>query len=496
MLHARATPGREAIVDARRRLTFGELDGEINRLAHALAARGVGPGERVVVQLPNGIESVVALQALPRVGAIAAQAGARLKRGELGHILANARPRAVVYHADLAEELEAALAVHPGAAPARIVVGRGGDEAWEAALAGHDGARPPAARTGDAGGVIVYTSGTTGRPRGARRGWAKTGVEPAADLISSLGMRRDERHLVVAPLYHSAALGFATMTLLVGGTVVIEDGFAPEATLAAIARERITSLVMVPTMLHRLIELGAATRAAHDLASLRWVLSAAAPLTTETARRFQAAYGPRLWNLYGATETGLVALAGPADHAARPGTVGRILRGNDVRILDEGGAARPPGAIGEVFVANEMLVEGYHDDPAATAAARRADAFSVGDLGRVDADGYLYLESRTHDMIISGGVNIYPAEIEAHLATHPDVVEAAVVGAPDPEWGERVVAYVVARAGATLAPEDVTAHCRAGLADYKQPRRVVLVDELPRNPTGKVLKRELRARPA
>jgi fatty-acyl-CoA synthase len=221
-------------------------------------------------------------------------------------------------------------------------------------------------------------------------------------------------------------------------------------------------------------------------------MSAAAPLTTEAARRFMARFGPVLWNFYGATETGLVTLAGPADHVSRPGTIGRALRGNEIRLLDDAGHEVPRGQVGELFARNTTLISGYHNNEEATRASQRDGFFSVGDMGRVDLDGYYYLESRKHDMVISGGVNIYPREIEDHLHAHPAILEAAVVGVPDPEWGETLRAFVVLRHGAALTEAEVIDYCRRELADFKRPRRVTFLPELPRNPTGKVLKRELR----
>jgi fatty-acyl-CoA synthase len=221
-------------------------------------------------------------------------------------------------------------------------------------------------------------------------------------------------------------------------------------------------------------------------------MNGAAPLPTDTARAFQEQYGPILWNFYGATETGLVSLAGPADHVARPGTVGRLLRGNAIRILSEDGTELPRGDIGELWVKNDMLIAGYHRNDKATAASTRDGYFSVGDLAQIDEDGYLYLASRKHDMIISGGVNIYPREIEDHLHIHPSIADAAIIGVPNAEWGESICAFVVRVPDANLSAEDVIEHCREELADYKRPRRVEFVDELPRNPTGKIDKKKLR----
>jgi fatty-acyl-CoA synthase len=203
-------------------------------------------------------------------------------------------------------------------------------------------------------------------------------------------------------------------------------------------------------------------------------------------------FGPILWNFYGATETGLVTLAGPNDHVSRPGTIGQRLRGNEIRLLDDTGKDVPPGEVGELYARNSTLISGYHGNEEATRSSQRDGFFSVGDCGRIDADGYYYLESRKSDMVISGGVNIYPREIEDHLSTHPAILEAAVIGVPDPEWGETLRAFVVLRNGEQLTEIDVINFCREHLADYKRPRKVTFLAEMPRNPTGKILKRELR----
>jgi fatty-acyl-CoA synthase len=247
-------------------------------------------------------------------------------------------------------------------------------------------------------------------------------------------------------------------------------------------------------MLARLAALDESVRRKYDLSSLKWIMSGAAPLPTETARRFMDAFGPILWNFYGATETGFVTLAGPSDHVAHPGTVGRLLRGNQVRLIGDDGNEVPRGEVGELYARNGMLIEGYHDNEDATNSAKRDGFFSVGDLARIDELGFVYLQSRKSDMVISGGVNIYPREIEDHLVTHPDILEAAVIGVPDDEWGEALKAYIVPRRPGAVTEEDVGVYCHEGLANFKRPRYVEFLDALPRNPTGKVLKRELRER--
>jgi fatty-acyl-CoA synthase len=245
-------------------------------------------------------------------------------------------------------------------------------------------------------------------------------------------------------------------------------------------------------MLVRICALPKEAIAKYDARSLRWIMSAAAPLTTDAARRWTEQFGPTLWNFYGATETGLVTLAGPGDHLSRPGTIGRALRGNEIRLLDDTGHDVAQGQIGELYARNSTMITGYHANEEATKSSQKDGFFSVGDMGRIDADGYYYLESRKHDMVISGGVNIYPREIEDHLNTHPAVLECAVIGFPDAEWGESLRAFVVLRDGQAITANEVIDYCRQGLADYKRPRKVTFLAELPRNPTGKVLKRELR----
>jgi fatty-acyl-CoA synthase len=500
MYHGAAHPDREAIVEygdaGVRRLTWGELDALVNRLAHALVARGVRGGSRVAMMLPNGIEYLIAQQALARLGGLAVQIGYRLKPAEIAYILTNADPTATLVHAEYLEAMRDARK-QSGKGGALISCGASNGaladaDDWDRALAAASPDMPPRVPGGDGGGVIVYTSGTTGKPKGATRSWRKTGFESVADMIYRVGMRSDDRHLVVCPLYHSAAPAFVAIMQSLGATVILQNHFDPEQCLEIIEKERITCTLMVPTMMIRICALPTETIRRYNTSSLRWVMSAAAPLTTEAARRFMDNFGPILWNFYGATETGIVTLAGPRDHLSRPGTIGRAVRGNDIRLLDDHGHDVPTGQIGELYARNPTLISGYHGNDEATNQAQRDGFFSVGDCGRVDEDGYYYLESRKSDMVISGGVNIYPREIEDHLSSHPAVLECAVIGVPDPEWGETLRAFIVIRDGARLTETEVIDYCRKELADYKRPRKVTFMAELPRNPTGKILKRELR----
>jgi fatty-acyl-CoA synthase len=358
-------------------------------------------------------------------------------------------------------------------------------------VAGQKEDLPPRIGSGE-GGVIIYTSGTTGSPKGASRSWKDTDIFSVADMMKQTGMRSDDRHLVVCPLYHSAAQAFVKMMTALGATIIVADHFDAEETLCLIEAEKVSSIFLVPTMMVRINALDDDTRSKYDCSSLRWVMSGAAPLATATAADFQKNFGPVLYNFYGATETGTVTLATPADHNAKPGSVGRALRGNEIRILDDEGEEVAPGEIGELYVRNGMLIGGYHKNPEATQDSFREGFFSVGDLARIDSEGYVFLASRKHDMVISGGVNIYPREIEEVLHCHEGVVEAAVIGVPDEEWGEALQAFVVPRAGYKLTDIEIFDHCKSHLAGYKQPRSIVFLEELPRNATGKILKRELR----
>jgi fatty-acyl-CoA synthase len=502
MFHAAAHPDKEAVVEYTanngvRRYTWGEFEATINRLCNALIERGVRGGARVALMLPNSSEYLIAQQALARLGASAVQIGYRLKAGEVAFILDNSEPVAtIVYGEYVGTMLEARSQASKGGAlivcGGEVTPGDPTIEDWDRALASASPEMPPRQHGGDGGGVIVYTSGTTGKPKGASRSWKKTGFESVADMIYQVGMRADDRHLCVCPLYHSAAPAFVAIMMALGATIVLQNHFDPEQALDIIQKERVTCSLMVPTMLIRMSNLPADTRRKYDTSSLRWMMSGAAPLTTEAARRFMDAFGPVLWNFYGATETGLVTLAGPHDHVSRPGTIGKKLRGTDIRLIDDHGELAPIGQVGELYASTPTLIAGYHGNDDATQSAQRDGYFSVGDVGRADNEGYYYLESRKHDMVISGGVNIYPREIEDHLSTHPAILEAAVIGKPDPEWGETLCAFIVLRDGEQLSEVEVINYCRESLADYKRPRRVTFLAEMPRNPTGKILKRELR----
>ena len=487
-------PGRkEAGAEEARRLSYAEANELADRLALALARRGVGRGSAVLVLLKNRIELFVVGLAASRAGAATVNVSWRSTVPELEYLARHSGAEAVFFDADLAETVREAAKLLVDV-PRRNFISVGGAApgfpSLEELAAAERGVPDDISNEGA---LVMYTSGTTGKPKGAVRK-LQTGVLPAAfAFFEQTPMKLGEVHLAVTPLYHATAAGFCNMTFLLGGTVVVLAEFRPEAFLDAVERFRVTSTAMVPTMIHRVVEGGAEAVRARDTSSLQAIFSGGAPLGGQLALDAMDVLGDKIYNFYGATETGIVTLASPADLRAAPGTIGRAVPGNDIRLVDDRGNDVPEGQVGELYARNGTLVEGYHADPDATRQSMLGGYFSVGDLARRDAAGRYHIEGRKRDMVISGGVNVYPAEVEAAIEAHPDVAEVAVVGIPDREWGERVRAFVVLRAGHAASAEALGAHCRARLAGPKVPRDFVFVESLPRNPTGKILKRELRS---
>jgi len=502
-LHARNTPSKPALIWRGRTTSWFELDQRIDRCAGAFIRRGIGRRKSVLLMMRNRQELVEAGAAAARAGGAAVSISWRSTPPELIYLAQHSGASGLVVEADLIDVVEQA---RPSLSEELLrnvfVVGstsgqtpRGTipfDELLEEPPPA-DASRTIGAMDEDAS-VVIYTSGTTGKPKGAVRKFPKDTMLSAFRFLLETPMRVDDVHLVTCPLYHSTAFGFLTLAAVLGQTLVLMEEWKPEGFLEMVQRYRVSTTAVVPTMLHRVMELPPEVRSRYDARSLRVVFSGGAPLPPALGTRFMDAYGDVLFNFYGATETGLVTLAKPADLRAAPATIGRALPDNDIRLLGEDGCEVPEGEVGELFVKNKLLVAGYHGDEDATRKSMSGDHFSVGDLARRDASGRYFIEGRKRDMIISGGVNVYPAEVEAVLEDHPAVAEAAVVGIPDPEWGERVRAFVVPRVGAHIEEGELRAFARERLAGPKVPRDFVELDALPRNPTGKVLKRELRER--
>lgn len=492
-------PEHLALVDPDGRETSaGALHARCNAIVHGLRGLGLAKGDCFAIVLPNSADLLALYLAATQAGLYMTPINHHLTAPEIAYILEDCEAKAIVAHERFAATAGAAARESSIPAVARLAVGAiEGFRSFDDFVAAQPTTAPPDRA---AGSVMFYTSGTTGRPKGVRRGLAPLDPDTVASLFAAFpqmfGITPQDGnvHLCGSPLYHTAVLTFASCSLHLGHTVVVMEKWTPEECLRLIERRRVTTSHMVPTQFHRLLALPEAARAKYDVSSLRHMIHAAAPCPIDTKRRMLAWWGPVIDEYYAATEGGGTKVSAE-DWLAHPGTVGRAWPGAQIRILDDEGKDCPPGTPGTVYMALGAAAFEYHKDQAKTAASRREGFFTVGDVGYLDEEGWLFLCDRKTDMIISGGVNIYPAEIEAVLLQHPAVGDVAVFGIPDTDWGEQVKAVIEpapdAVAGDALAA-DVLAFCADRLAKYKTPKSIDFVDALPRDPNGKLYKRKLR----
>jgi long-chain acyl-CoA synthetase len=485
---ARRQPDAVAIVSEHGNRTFGELDAGANRLANALRAGGLQPGDGVALVCGNRPEFVEVWAACIRSGLRFTPVNFHLTGGEAGYIVRDCGARVL-----LADEPRRAVALEAlaqaGTACRGVAIGGeiDGFERYADVLAS---ASPVLGFAPEAGGSMLYTSGTTGNPKGVHH-------RPAPIRIPNIaGYAPGDANLCTGPLYHAAPLNISLIAAIShGATVVLMDQWDAAATLELVERHHITHTHMVPTMFHRLLALPDAVRTAHDTSSLRLVVHGAAPCPVHVKQGIIEWFGPIVVEYYAATE-GTGTLVDATTWLAKPGTVGKPYPRGKVIVGDDAANPLPANEVGAVWL-HAPGDEGfeYLGDPDKTSSSFRGDYFTLGDVGYLDDDGFLFLTDRTANLIISGGVNIYPAEVDAVLLAHPAVGDAAVIGVPDDEWGESVLAVVEPREGVegsdALAAE-LLEHCRASLAHYKCPRRVEFVTELPRHDNGKIYKRKLR----
>jgi long-chain acyl-CoA synthetase len=476
-----------ALVFEGRELTNADQQRAASRLAHALRRLGIGPGDRVAVLLPNCPEVIQSYAAILKVGAVIVPTIFLLSPAEILRILEHAGVRLVITAPDLAWKIDGW--------PGRVVqVGGGGSGAgglaYEELLAGEPDAFPAVDRADADPAVVLYTAGTTGQPKGVALSHGNLAANARA-TASLYELDREAWALAALPLSHSYGLTLMNAGNLLGTRAVLLRWFSPEGVLEAIQTYRVQAMAGVPTMWVYLLSVPDPER--FDTRSMRIWSSGAAPLPVEIVEPFERRFGGRLLEGYGLTEAGPVVSAHRYSGPRKLGSVGSPIPGVEVRIVDDEDRPLPTGDAGEICVRSPGVMLGYYRMEAETAAVLRGGWLRTGDVGRLDEDGFLYIVERKKDLIIVGGLNVYPREVEEQLYAHPGVAEAAVVGIPDPAHGEAVVAFVVGKPGERPSADQVIAFCRERLARFKCPRDVRFVDALPKSPIGKTLRKELRA---
>jgi len=471
-IHGTRDVDRPALIFEGKTTTWGQLFDRVKRAANHLLAWGVRPEDSVAIMLPNRPEFIEADAAARRIGANTAYVNPRAPAAEARALIARTRAKVLVTHRDDVQVNARTLFV---------------PKYYEGALAAAPASDPRPDR-GPEGKVVIFTSGTTGRPKGAVRS-LDDGASPSAlaGFLRTIPFRADDVHMVVCPLYHSSGSGFAAIALALGNPLVIVERFSPEAFCRHVQDHQVTTTTVVPTMLHQLTDWSGARD--YDLSSLRVVVCTGAPLREEVRAATRALLGDVVYDLYGSTEMGWVSVADPDDQVRKPGTVGKPVPGVEVAIVDADGRRLPNGQQGEVWAHSKLGMRGYLDDPQLDRQRMRDGWISVRDVGYLDDDGHLHVVDRADDMIISGGVNVYPAETEVGLGSHPQVADCAVVGVPDPKWGQRIVAAVVPR-GDVSADELIT-WCKDHASYAAVPKEVRFMESLPRNDIGKIDKRKL-----
>src|SRR5437763_2605011 len=478
-------PHEAALVDELGTLTFEQVHLRTNALAHALSDAGIVEGDGVAVMCRNHRYFIEATVACSKLGANALYLNTQFAGPQITDVVKRESPRASVFDEEFAD------LVHDAATRRKRFIGWHEQESQldDPTLEGmvQDGDTSDVVPPTERGRVTILTSGTTGTPKGASRSQPET-LDPAAALLSKIPLRARERTMIAAPMFHSWGFAHFTLGMALSSTLVLRRKFDPEGTLSAVAQHRCTALAVVPVMLQRILDLGDEVISKYDTSSLRVIAASGSALPGELAIRTMDVFGDVLYNLYGSTEVAWATIATPGDMRTAPGTAGKAPRGTVLKIVDEEGREVPSGETGRIFVGNEMLFEGY------TGGGQKEiveGLMSTGDVGHVDRAGRLFVEGRDDEMIVSGGENVFPAEVEDLLPKHKAVREAAVIGVDDEKFGQSLKAFVVTRDGAKLSADEVKAYVKDNLAGFKVPRAIEFIDELPRNATGKVVKREL-----
>ena len=488
---AQRCPDRPGLIDELGTLTWRQLDERCNALAAALQALPGRTGTPSVVGIMcrNHRGFVEAVVAANRIGSDVVLLNTSFAGPALAEVVNREGVDAVIYDEEFTATVDRALADQPDAT--RIVAWTDGPHELtvERLIAAHTGQRPE--RTGGKGRMILLTSGTTGTPKGANQSGGNAGIGTLKAILDRTPWRAEETVVIVAPMFHAWGFSQLIFAASMACTVVTRRKFDPEATLDLIDRHKATGLAVVPVMFDRIMELPAEVRNRHSCKSLRFAAASGSRMRPDVVTAFMDEFGDVIYNNYNATEAGMIATATPSDLRAAPDTAGRPAGGTEIRILDSEFNELPTGEVGTIYVRNDTQFDGY------TSGATKdfhAGFMSSGDVGYLDEAGRLFVVGRDDEMIVSGGENVYPIEVEKTLAAHPDVAEAAVIGVDDEQYGQRLAAFVVLSAGAQATPETLKQHVRENLANYKVPREVTVLDELPRGSTGKILRNELQSR--
>jgi fatty-acyl-CoA synthase len=475
-----------AIVDEIGELTFGETHERSNALAHSLRDEGIKAGDGVAIMCRDHRGFIEATMATNKLGANALYLNTSFAGPQITDVIAREEPAAIVYDSEFEGLLEGA-----GEGIRRFVAwkddedGSGDVPRLEQLIEAGDTSdlRPPS----QDGRFVILTSGTTGTPKGAQRAQPE-GLSILAAVFSKIPLRVEDKTMIAAPLFHSWGFTHFLFGTALGSTLVLRRRFDPEGTLKAVEENGATVLVAVPVMIKRILELPDETLDGYKLSNLRVTALSGSALPGEMAIEWMDRFGDNIYNLYGSTEVAWATIATPEDLRAAPGTAGKPPRGTVVKILDENGGEVEEGQTGRIFVGNEMAFEGY---TGGGDKERVAGLLSSGDVGHFDEGGRLFIDGRDDEMIVSGGENVFPREIEDLLSNHESVADAAVIGVPDDQFGQRLKAFVVTSGSTELSEDEIKDYIKSHTARYKVPREVVFMDELPRNPSGKVLKREL-----
>ncbi|BBZ26333.1 acyl-CoA synthetase [Mycolicibacterium madagascariense] len=490
-LNARRTPNATAIIDDDGEMTFKELDDAANAVANGLLERGVTGGDGVALLIRNHRWFLVALYGAAKVGAKLILLNSEFSGPQIKEVSEREGAKLIIFDDEYTKAVSAAepelgrLRALP-TNPDNDDPSESSDETLADLIAKSRSTPPPRATAHSK--IIILTSGTTGTPKGANRS-SPPSLAPIGGVLSHVPFKGGEVTSLPAPMFHALGYLHATIAMMLGSTLVLRRKFKPATVLADIEKHRVTAMIVVPVMLSRLLDELEKTSPKPDLSSLRIVFVSGSQLGGELANRALKDLGPVVYNLYGSTEIAFATIARPQDLSINPSTVGPVVKGVKVKLFDENGKEVPKGEVGRIFVGNTFPFEGY------TGGGHKAiidGLMSSGDVGYFDEHGLLYVSGRDDEMIVCGGENVFPAEVEDLISGHPEVVEATAIGVEDKEWGHRLRAFVVKTDGASVDEDTIKAYVKDNLARYKVPREVIFLDELPRNPTGKILKRELK----